>query len=172
MQNLYEVLGNYETPEERKEKILDYNQEYMESLRKTEEENAYYEFIKDKENGLYSILRSSVINYFEKQFVLHYSNNNYDNCLKSEFLEYFLNKYGFIYATYKNIHNETVEYIQNIATMEDVKKLLDCFYLELQRLDYYNMSKEELWERHQEFYKNNKEWMTKTKIEGHHKRIG
>ena len=61
-------------------------------------------------------------------------------------------------------------YIDNIETMEDIKRLLNCFYLELQQINYYNMSKEELWERHKKFYENNKEWMTSEKIESHHKR--
>ncbi len=176
MQNLYEVLGNYESIEERKEKLEELKKDYDESFRLSGWENAYNFFITDR-RGLYSIIKNSILDFDEKKTIhIVISDTNVIYCgryySKYEIVKEFLNKYGFTTKKYFDPRFRKIDmyYIDNIETMEDIKRLLNCFYLELQQINYYNMSKEELWERHKKFYENNKEWMTSEKIESHHKR--
>ena len=176
MQNLYEVLGNYNSIEEKRENLLELNKKYGVSLYCSRVEEDYGSFVKSK-LGLYSVIKDSILSYSGeyagKLFMLrigecHCNGGSY---MMIKFIRYFLDKYDFKMET---LHGKLLAdyYIKNIETMEDIKRLLNCFYLELQMIDYYTMSKEELWERHKKFYENNKEWMTSTKIESHHNKRG
>ncbi len=177
MQNLYEVLGNYNSIEEKREHLLELEKKYGDSLRVSKNEEDYYSFVKSGV-GLYSVIKESILNYSEenagKDFIIKMG-DSHCNCdsYMIQFIRYFLDKYGFKIEIYHgNSKYMNGYYIKNIETMEDIKRLLNCFYLELQMVDYYTMSKEELWERHKKFYENNKEWMTSTKIESHHNKRG
>ncbi len=171
MQDLYEVLGSYDSIEEKREKLDEANEIFDESIRLSRYENAYKAFIKD-ELGLYSVIKESILNYSRKSagknFYLVFPNKHYSykdgTYLKIKFIRDFLDKYGFEVDVFfdKPVKN-SYYYIDNIGTIEDVKRLLNCFYSELQQIDYYNMSKEELWERHQKFCEENKKYLEEKK---------
>ena len=175
MQNLYEVLGNYDSIEEKRENLLELKKKYKDSLYCSRVEAEYGSFVKSK-LGLYSVIKDSILSYSGenggKLFVLIIGECQCNPPYKMiDFIRYFLNKYDFNMEALRSKFFANY-YIENIETMEDIKRLLNCFYSELQMVDYYTMSKEELWERHNKFYENNKEWMIIPKIEGHKNKRG
>ena len=105
MQNLYEVLGSYETIEEKREKLAESKKIYEDSLRLSKNENDYNDFVKS-ESGLFLVIKESILNYSEKsadkKFILKNESylNNGRPYTKIQFIRYFLNKYGFIMENY------------------------------------------------------------------------
>ena len=51
------------------------------------------------------------------------------------------------------------DYLPNVKTLADIRNLFNCFLAELQLIERFSKTKEELWEEHNEFVTNNKEWL-------------
>ena len=140
MQNLYELLGNSETVIQREKRLEELNKQYGDDLVTTLKENAYNDFIKDKENGLYRIIKTSILNLNAKLNAFEVYYLKWDNL---EFIEEFCRKYGFnLISTHGS--TKTSLYIDNIKNIEDIKRLINYFYCELQQIEYYNGLNEEL----------------------------
>ena len=155
MQNLYELLGNSETVIQREKRLEELNKQYGDDLVTTLKENAYNDFIKDKENGLYRIIKTSILNLNAKLNAFEVYYLKLDNL---EFIVEFCTKYGFnLIGTHGS--TKTSLYIDNIKNIEDIKRLIDCFYCELQQIEYYSKSREELWNENRIFMQENKTWI-------------
>ena len=157
MQSLCEVLGPAKNVEERKIRVQRLGNNYSEDLKLSVLEANYIAFIKDSKNGLYNIIKKAIVNNLNGDDLCFYWDINEPI---QQYIEYFLNKY---YYKYKIEHisysSNMVCILQNIKTVSCVKDLLLCFYGELQQLEHFSKTKEELWEEHTKFVANNEEWL-------------
>ncbi len=159
MQSLYELLGDSKTVIQREKRLEELNKQYGEDLVTTLKENAYVDFIKDKEKGLFRILKTSILNLNAKLNAFEVYYLKWDNL---EFIEEFCRKYDFnLISTHGS--TKTSIYIDNIKNIEDIKRLINCFYCELQQIEYYSKSKEELWNENNIFIEENKTWIDSKK---------
>lgn len=157
MQSLYEVLGPSKSVEERNLRIQHLSNIYDENLKLSIFESNYIDFIKKEENGLYSLIKRAIVNNLKGDELCFF----WDNHEKiQEYIEYFLNKYHYKFKIeHISYSHNMVCFLQNVKTVVGVKDLLLCYYGELQQIEYYSKSKEQLWQEYNEFVTNNKEWL-------------
>ena len=158
---IFERLDKYVTIEERQAHLKELANEYSESLRLTEEENSYYNFIMDKENGLYSILENALVKYDGKNFKVEFDEKivDFSNIMA------FYRKYGIDFKMFQRTYPFiSIDYLPGIKTLEDIRNLFNCYFMELQQIEYFSKSKEELLEEHNVFITNNKEWLEERKV--------
>ena len=157
MQSLYEVLGPSKSVEERNLRVQHLSNIYNEDLKISILETNYIDFIRKEENGLYSLIKKAIVNNLKGDDLCFFWNINEPI---QQYLEYFLNKYHYKYKIEHISYSlNMVCFLQNIKTVTGVKDLLLCYYGELQQIEYYSKSKEELWQEYNEFVTNNKEWL-------------
>ncbi len=157
MQSLYEVLGPSKSVEERNLRVQHLSNIYNEDLKISILETNYIDFIRKEENGLYSLIKKAIVNNLKGDDLCFFWNINEPI---QQYLEYFLNKYHYKYKIeHISYSPNMVCFLQNIKTVTGVKDLLLCYYGELQQIEYYSKSKEELWQEYNEFVTNNKEWL-------------
>ena len=135
MQSLYEVLGPS----------------------KSVEETNYIDFVKKEENGLFSIIKRAIVNNLKGDDLCFYWDIHEP---VQQYIEYFLNKYHYKYKIeHISYSPDMVCFLQNIKTVACVKDLLLCFYGELQQIEHFSKSKEELWQEYNKFVTNNEKWL-------------
>ena len=157
---IFERLDKFTTIEERQVHLKELANEYSESLKLTEQENSYYNFIMDKENGLYSILENALIKYDGKNFKVEFDEKvvDFSNIMA------FYRKYGIDFKMYQRSDQFiSKDYLPNVKTITDIRNLFNYFFMELQQIEYFSKSQEELWEEQNEFVTNNKEWLKERK---------
>ncbi len=154
--NVFEQLDNFESMEQKSLHLSEITNGYEESLRLTDEENAYYNFILDSTNGLYNILKNALYNYNGQNFIIEYNDSSNNFYLIKELLD----KYGIDIKMLERKGTIGKDYLPSITNLEDIKNIFICFYNELQQIEYYSKSKEELWQNHQKFISSNEEWLT------------
>ena len=160
MQSLYEILGPTKSVEERNLRVQRLSNKYDEDLKMSIFETNYINFIKN-ENGLYSIIKRAIVNNLKGDDLCFYWNNHEKI---QEYLEYFLNKNKYSYEIKHIPYSPNVVCVlQNVKTIDDVKELLICYYGQLQQIEHYSKSKEELWQEYSEFITTNAEWLEKKK---------
>lgn len=157
--SIFERLDSFTTIEERQNHLHELTSKYSESLRLTKQENAYYNFIMDKENGLYKLLENALMNYDGRNFKLEYNSS----IVKFSYILEFCNKYGIDIKMIERGDEINKDYLPGIKTLLDIKNLFVCFFAELQQIERFSKTKEELWEEHNEFVTNNKEWLEERK---------
>ena len=157
--SVFERLDKYTNIEERQDHIHELKNNYESSLRLTEEENGYYNFIMDIEKGLYRVLENALYKYDGKKFILEYNplNINFE-CIKE-----FCDKYGIVIKMIERGEKISKDYLPNVKTLADIRNLFNFYFMELQQMEYFSKSKEELWQEHNEFVTNNQEWIEKKK---------
>ena len=154
--SIFERLEGYATMEERQAHIKELSQNYQESLRFSEKENAYNKFIMDRENGLYRILEQALIDFDYRGFVLVYNNWH----VSYNFIKEFCDKYGIEVKSLER-NDKVNKDLLNIKTIDEVRYLFQCFFGELQKIEHYSKGKAQLWEESRTFVSNNKEWLEK-----------
>lgn len=160
MQSLYEILGPTKSVEERNLRVQRLSNKYDEDLKMSIFETNYINFIKN-ENGLYSIIKRAIVNNLKGDDLCFYWNNHEKI---QEYLEYFLNKNKYKFEIKRIPYSpDVVCVLQNVKTIDDVKELLICYYGQLQQIEHYSKSKEELWQEYSEFITTNAEWLEKKK---------
>ena len=108
---------------------------------------------------MFRILKTSILNLNAKLNAFEVYYLKWDNL---EFIEEFCRKYDFnLISTHGS--TKTSIYIDNIKNIEDIKRLINCFYCELQQIEYYSKSKEELWNENNIFIEENKTWIDSKK---------
>ena len=153
---IFERLDKFTTIEERQAHIHELKNNYENSLRLTEEENGYYNFIMDRENGLYSILENALIKYDGKNFKVEFDEKVVDF---SNIMAFYC-KYGIDFKMYQRSDSFiSIDYLPGIKTLEDIRNLFNYFFMELQQIEYFSKSKEELLEERNEFVTNNEDWL-------------
>lgn len=157
--SIFERLEGYATMEERQAHIKELSQNYQESLRETQYENAYNNFIKDRENGLYRILEHALIDFDFRGFVLTYNNWH----ISYSFIKEFCDKYGIEVNMIERNDKINKDLLVNITTIENIRYLFQCFFGELQKIEHYSKRQDQLWEENKSFVSNNKEWLEKRK---------
>lgn len=153
---IFERLDKFTTIEERKKYLHELSSNYEDSLRLTEQENNYYNFIMDRENGLYKVLENALIKYDGKNFKVEFDEKvvDFSNIMA------FYRKYGIDFKMYQRSDSFiSIDYLPGIKTLEDIRNLFNFYFMELQQIERFSKSKEELWEEHNEFVTNNKEWL-------------
>ena len=161
MQSLYEVLGPSKSVKERKSKVQQLSEIYSEDLKLSLFEKNYIDFIKKEENGLFSIIKRAIVNNLNGDDLCFYWDVHESI---QPYIEYFLNKYNYKYnIEHISYSSNMICILQNIKTVACVKDLLLCFYGELQQIEYFSKSKEQMWQEHKKFINNNKEWLEKKK---------
>ena len=160
MQSLYEVLGPSKSVEERNLRVQQLSS-YNEDLKLSIFETNYIDFIKKEENGLFSIIKRAIVNNLKGDDLCFYWDIHEPI---QQYIEYFLNKYHYKFKIeHISYSSDMVCFLQNIKTVACVKDLLLCFYGELQQIEHFSKSKEELWQEYNEFVTNNQEWIEKKK---------
>ena len=156
MQSLYEVLGPFKSVEERKIRVQQLSS-YNEELKLSIFEVKYIDFIKNSKNGLYNLIKKAIVNNLNGDDLCFYWDNHEPI---QQYVEYFLNKYHYKYKIeHISYSSNMVCILQNIKTVACVKDLLLCYYGELQQIEHFSKSKEELWHEYQDFVVNNAEWL-------------
>ena len=157
--SVFERIDKFTTIEERQAYIHELKNNYEESLRLTMQENNYNNFIMNRENGLYRLLENALYKYDGKKFILEYGplNINFE-CIKE-----FCDKYGIDINMIERGEKISKDYLPTIKTIEDIRNLFIYFFAELQQIEYYSKTKEELWEEHNNFVTNNEEWLEERK---------
>ena len=156
MQSLYEILGPTKSVEERNLRVQRLSNKYDEDLKMSIFETNYINFIKN-ENGLYSIIKRAIVNNLKGDDLCFYWNNHEKI---QEYLEYFLNKNKYKFEIKRIPYSpDVVCVLQNVKTIDDVKELLICYYGQLQQIEHYSRTKEELWQEYSEFITTNEEWL-------------
>ena len=152
---IFERLDKYTTIEERQAHIHELKNNYEESLRLTEQENNYNNFIIDREKGLYRVLENALYKYDGKKFILEYNplNINFE-CIKE-----FCNKYGIDIKMIERGESIFKDYLPTIKSLEDIRNLFNFYFMELQQIEYFSKSKEALGTEHNNFVINNEEWL-------------
>ena len=156
---IFERLDKYTTIEERQAHIHELKSNYENSLRLTDEENAYNNFILNTKNGLYRVLENALYKFNGKKFILEY--NPLD--IKFEFVKVFCDKYGVDIKMIERGEALSKDYLPNVKTITDIRNLFNFYFMELQQIEYFSKAQEELWEEHNEFVTNNKEWLKERK---------
>ena len=153
--SIFERLDKFTTIEERQAHIYELKNNYENSLKLTEQENNYNNFIINTKNGLYRVLENALYKYDGKKFILEYNplNINFE-CIKE-----FCDKYGIVIKMIERAEKISKDYLPNVKTLADIRNLFNCFLAELQLIERFSKTKEELWEEHNEFVTNNKEWL-------------
>ena len=125
MDNLYEVLG--------------LSSEYQESLLCAVHDAKYSDFIRNRLFYIlkYSIRKNAGNSYGDDAFYVYF---NYNSIKERNLLTTFCNMYGF---DLKQL-DQTRFYISGITGISGIKKLLDAFYGELQRIEYYSKEPEKM----------------------------
>ena len=157
--SIFERLDEFSTIEDRQKYLKELTSKYSESLRLTEQENAYYNFILNKENGLYKVLENALINYDGRNFKLEYN----PAVVKFSYLKEFCDKNGINIKMIERGEEISKDYLPDIKTLTDIRNLFSCFFDELQQIERFSKTKEELWKEHNEFVVNNKEWLEERK---------
>ena len=160
MQSLYEVLGPSKSVEERKLRVQKLSS-YNEDLKLSIFEVNYIDFIKNSENGLYNLIKKSIVNNFNGDDLCFYWDIHEPI---QPYIEYFLNKYHYKFKIeHISYSSNMICILQNIKTVACVKDLLLCYYGELQQIEYFSKSKEEQWHEYKNFIANNEEWLESKK---------
>ena len=152
---IFERLDKFSTIEERQEHLKELANEYSESLKLTEQENNYYNFIIDKENGLYNILENALYKYNGQKFKFEYNSQR----TNFNYIKKFCDKYRINIKMIERNALIPMVYLPDIKTLEDIRNLFKYYFMELQQIEHFSKSKEELWKRHQDFVTNNKSWL-------------
>ena len=164
MQSLYEVLGPFKSVEERKIRVQQLSS-YNEELKLSIFEVKYIDFIKNSKNVLYNLIKKSIVNNLNGDDLCFYWNNHEPI---QQYVEYFLNKYHYKYKIeHISYSSNMICILQNIKTVACVKDLLLCYYGELQQMEHFSKSKEELWHEYQDFVVNNAEWLRNKQNRAH-----
>ncbi len=164
MQSLYEVLGPFKSVEERKIRVQQLSS-YNEELKLSIFEVKYIDFIKNSKNGLYNLIKKAIVNNLNGDDLCFYWDNHEPI---QQYVEYFLNKYHYKYKIeHISYSSNMVCILQNIKTVACVKDLLLCYYGELQQIEHFSKSKEELWHEYQDFVVNNAEWLKNKQNRSH-----
>lgn len=164
MQSLYEVLGPFKSVEERKIRVQQLSS-YNEELKLSIFEVKYIDFIKNSKNGLYNLIKKAIVNNLNGDDLCFYWNNHEPI---QQYVEYFLNKYHYKYKIeHISYSSNMICILQNIKTVACVKDLLLCYYGELQQMEHFSKSKEELWHEYQDFVVNNAEWLRNKQNRAH-----
>ncbi len=153
--SVFERLDKYTTIEERQAHIHELKNNYEESLRLTMQENNYNNFIMNRENGLYRLLENALYKYDGKKFILEYNplNINFE-CIKE-----FCNKYGIDIKMIERGESIFKDYLPTIKSLEDIRNLFNFYFMELQQIEYFSKSQDELWQECNNFVINNEEWL-------------
>lgn len=157
--SIFERLNGFETIEERQAHIKELSQNYQESLRLSEEENAYTNFILDRENGLYNLLEKALADFDFRGFVLTYNNWH----ISYSFIKEFCDKYGIVVNMIERNDKVNKDLLVNIKTIDDIRYLFQCFFGELQKIEHFSKSPEQLWQENIAFVNANKEWIEERK---------
>lgn len=152
---IFERLDKFSTIEERQEHLKELANEYSESLKLTEQENNYYNFIIDKENGLYNILENALYKYNGQKFKFEYNSQR----TNFNYIKKFCDKYRINIKMIERNALIPMVYLPDIKTLEDIRNLFKYYFMELQQIEHFSKSKEELWKRHQDFVTNNQSWL-------------
>ena len=152
---IFERLDKFTTIEERQTHIHELTRNYEDSLRLTEQENNYYNFIMDRENGLYKVLANALIKYDGKSFKLEYNPLN----VSFNYIKAFCDKYDIDIKMIERGETISKDYLPNVKTLEDIRNLFNYYFMELQQIEYFSKSKEELWQECNNFVINNEEWL-------------
>ena len=153
--SVFERLDKFTTIEERQAHIHELKNNYEESLRLTMQENNYNNFIMNRENGLYRLLENALYKYDGKKFILEYNplNINFE-CIKE-----FCNKYGIDIKMIERGESIFKDYLPTIKSLEDIRNLFNFYFMELQQIEYFSKSQDELWQECNNFVINNEEWL-------------
>ena len=157
--SIFERLDKYTTIEERQDHIHELKNNYEDSLRLTMQENNYNNFIMDRENGLYRVLENALYKYDGKKFIFEYNplNINFE-CIKE-----FCDKYGIVIKMIDRGETMSKDYLPSIKTIEDIRELFNYYFMELQQIERFSKTKEELWTEYNNFVTNNEEWLKERK---------
>ncbi len=158
--SIFERLDGYKTIEERQDHIKELSRNYKESFREAQYENAYNNFIIDKENGLYKLLEQALVDYDFRGFILVY--NNW--AVSYDFIKEFCDKYGIEVKMIERNNKVNKDLLINIKTIDDIRYLFQCFFGELQKIEHYSKSQNQLWQEQKEFSSLNREWIEKRKM--------
>lgn len=153
--SIFERLDKFTTIEERQVHLKELASEYSESLKLTMQENSYYKFIMDKENGLYKVLGNALYKYDGKNFKLEYNPQR----INFNYIKEFCDKYRINIKMIERNELISKDYLPDIKTLEDIRNLFNCFFMELQQIERFSKTKEELWEEYNEFVANNEDWL-------------
>ena len=156
---IFERLNKFKTIEERQNYLHELKCNYEDSLRLTEEENAYNSFILNTKNGLYRLLENALYKFNGKKFIIEYNplNVSFNN------IKEFCDKYGLDIKMIERGETINKEYLPDIKSLEDIRNLFTYFFIELQQIEYFSKSKEELWDEYNKFINNNEEWLKERK---------
>ncbi len=152
--SIFERLAGFTTMEEREEHIQNLARDYEESLKLAKEGIGYNQFIMDRENGLYSLLEQALVDFDFRGFFLVYDSQK----VNFKFIEEFCGKYGIELNMRERNEKVNIDLL-NIKTIDEVRYLFQCFFDELQKIEHFSKSSEQLWQENIAFVNANKEWI-------------
>ena len=147
------LVGN---PLNNSNKLINSDEQYAEFLEQ------YVDFIIDRENGLYKVLTNALAKFDGKKFIIEYNplEVNFKFMLKF-FVDYeiWFIKFEINETLHKDYLPEMHVYEWKELGNNSVKYLFASYFNELQRIEYFVKSKEQLWEEYISFTMNNQEWV-------------